>query len=65
MLGIGCPDRHALPRRKRADRNPWSLPRERVRSSARSRRPPPGWNPPGVSGLWGRAARPAVHLAAL
>jgi hypothetical protein len=34
MLGIGCPDRHALPRitpTKRADRDTRSLPRERVR----------------------------------
>jgi hypothetical protein len=36
MLGIGCPDRHALPRItpiKCTDRERRSLPRERVRSS--------------------------------
>ena len=36
MLGIGCPDRHALPRftsSKRTNPDSCSLPRERVRSS--------------------------------
>src|SRR6516164_10525605 len=36
MLGVGCPDRHALPhitRSKHIDPDSCSLPRERVRSS--------------------------------
>src|SRR5258707_15585254 len=52
MLGIGCPDRHALPvlvtayrspthhrRRKHPDADARALPRERVRSSALNRLP--------------------------
>ena len=40
MLGIGCPDRHALPhitRAKHTDPDSCSLPRERVRSSTHLR----------------------------
>src|SRR4029077_6672864 len=43
MLGIGCPDRHALPHitpTKHTDPDSCSLPRERVRSSAQGRRSP-------------------------
>src|SRR4029077_19170430 len=42
MLGIGCPDRHALPHitpTKHTDPDSCSLPRERVRSSALRRHP--------------------------
>jgi len=44
MLGIGCPDRHALPRITSSKNAPTAtrapIPRERVRSSARRRHPP-------------------------
>jgi hypothetical protein len=44
MLGIGRPDRHALPRitlvENCAEHEASSLPRERVRSSAQPRRSP-------------------------
>jgi hypothetical protein len=55
MLGIGHPDRHALPRitpSKRADHDPFSLPRERVRSSTLTGRSLPLAGTPAHSPNW-------------